>query len=74
MLGIPLPSPQQRRLILGFLNRLAEDPFQSGDYQGKDELGRPLQVKIIGPYALTYWADHAAQEVKVIKIEKARRR
>jgi hypothetical protein len=74
VLGIPAPSLQQRRLILGFLNHLANDPFQTGDYNGKDEVGRSLQIKIIGSHALTYWADHAAQEVKVIKIEKARRR
>jgi hypothetical protein len=74
VLGISAPSSQQRRLILGFLNHLADDPFQTGDYQGKDEVGRVVQVRIIGSHALTYWVDHAAQEVKVIKIEKARRR
>jgi hypothetical protein len=32
-----------------------------------------VQIKIIGDYALTYWADHPVKEVKVTKIELADR-
>jgi len=73
VLATPGPSARTKQSILSFLNRLADDPFQTGDYQDKDEVGRPIQIKIIGPYALTYWADHAVKEVKVIRIEKADR-
>ena len=42
-----------------------------GDYEETDEVGRPVQIKVVGFYALTYWADHAVSEIKVIKVEKA---
>jgi hypothetical protein len=28
-------------------------------------------VKVLGAYAITYWADHPVNEVKVIRIELA---
>jgi hypothetical protein len=68
------PKARESALILGFLDRLAESPFQTGDYEEKDEVGRPVQIKIIGSFALSFWADHVSKEVKVIKIEKADRR
>jgi hypothetical protein len=36
-----------------------------------DDVGRSLEVKIVGPYAITYWADHAVKEIKVINVEPA---
>jgi hypothetical protein len=36
-------------------------------------VGNPVQIKIIGDYALTFWADHAVKEVKVTRIERADR-
>jgi hypothetical protein len=62
-----------RRKILSFLEALGENPTRLGDYQERDELGRPVQIKIIGGVALTYWADHAVKEVKVVRIERADR-
>jgi len=52
---------------------LADNPTKPGDYEERDDAGRPIQIKIVGDYALTYWADHAVREVKVIQIEKADR-
>jgi hypothetical protein len=66
-------SARDREAILRFLEGLAENPFRLGDYQESDQMGRPLQIKIVGKLAFTYWADHAVQEVKVTKIEKADR-
>jgi hypothetical protein len=54
-----------------FLDRLSENPGLTGDYQETDDIGRTVQIKILGDFALTYWADHAVREVKVVKIEKA---
>jgi hypothetical protein len=73
VLRLKRPSRQQRDRILLFLESLAEFPSTLGDYQDRDDIGRPVQIKIIGNIALTYWADHAVKEVKVIKIEAADR-
>ncbi len=47
------------------------DPFRSGDYEELDTHGRPVQIKIVGKYALTFWVDHSEKEIKIIKIESA---
>ena len=67
------PTKREREMILRFLDSLAADPWKGGDYQEQDEAGRPVQIRLVGRFALTYWADHAVKEVKVTKIEKADR-
>lgn len=57
--------------ILKFIRRIAEDPYLPGDFKDSDEIGRPLEVKLVGQYAITYWADHAVKEIKVINVEAA---
>ena len=73
VLSFARPVARDRQRILTFLDSLAHDPFQRGDYEEEDEIGRPIQIKLIGQCALTFWADHAASEVKVTRIEKADR-
>lgn len=67
------PVRAERERILTFLENLAHHPGSHGDYTDHDDAGRSVQIKIIGDYALTYWADHAVKEVKVTNIEKADR-
>jgi hypothetical protein len=67
------PGRAERDQIFQFLESLANEPSRSGDYTERDDAGRSVQIKIVVDFALTYWADHAAKEVKVTKIEKADR-
>jgi hypothetical protein len=67
------PIRMERDRILSFLEALANDPDRPGDYTERDDAGRSVQIKIVGDFALTYWADHAVKEIKVTKIEKADR-
>ena len=60
--------PAWRQQVLRFLESLAADPFQSGDYTERDPTDRILQAKVIGPWAIVYWADHPVGEVKVVQI------
>lgn len=73
VLRLEKPSRHDRGLVLSFLEGLARNPHAKGDYEEQDEVGRTVQIKVLGHYALTYWADHAVREVKVIKIELADR-
>ncbi len=73
ILQIEPPSRGDLDLILAFLESLAGNPGKPGDYEERDEIGRPVQIKIVGSHSLTYWADHAVKEIKVTKIEKADR-
>ena len=74
VLTLEKPAGRDRERIIRFLESLSADPFQPGDYEEKDETGRPIQIKVIGDVALTYWVDHGSQEVKVIRLEKSDRR
>ncbi len=74
ILQLDRPRPSQRQKILAFLEDLAHDPNRKGDYEEKDEVGREVQIKIVGDFALTFWADHAVKEVKITRVEKADRK
>ena len=71
ILSLSRPPAGQRQKIISFLESLSGSPSQIGDYEEKDDIGRPVQIKVIGDYALTFWADHAVSEVKVTRIERA---
>ena len=60
-----------RRLLLKFCDQLQTNPFLEGDYVEKDLTGRPIQLRIVGNWAVTFWADHAVKEVRVLRIEPA---
>jgi hypothetical protein len=72
-LKLARPSRHDRDQLLSFLEALEKNPFQLGDFEEPDDVGRSIQIKIIGAYAVSFWADHAVKEVKVVKIEKADR-
>ena len=73
ILRLTRPAGRDRERVLSFLEKLADNPNTPGDYVERDAVGRPLQIKIVGDYALTYWADHPVNEIKVIHIERADR-
>jgi len=62
---------QEQLLITRLFDELANNPFRSGDYVERDEIGRPMQVLIIGRQAVFFWADHAVKEVKIIDLKPA---
>jgi len=62
---------RQRAELTRFMASLEGSPFQRGDYTERDDVDRPIEVRIIGRYALCYWADHAVREVKVLDLKPA---
>lgn len=63
----------QRSSAAAFIDSLSGDPNKTGDYSERDETGRNLEIKVIGSFAITYWADHAAAEVKVVDVRRVDR-
>jgi len=59
----------QRRRIEDFLSRLTRHPASTGDFAVPTEDGRTHQVKIIGDRLVSFWADHAAREIRLCGIE-----
>jgi hypothetical protein len=64
-------SGRQREKVMQFIRSLADNPNTSGDFSELDDARRTVQVKIIGRYAITFWADHAVSEIKVTHVKAA---
>jgi hypothetical protein len=64
-------SGRQRDEVMRFVRSLAENPNTPGDFSERDQMDRAVQVKIVGRFAVTYWADHAVLEIKVTHIKSA---
>jgi hypothetical protein len=61
----------ERNRILRLLEKLRTDPFLEGDYIESDDIGRPMQVLVVGHHAVVFWADHAVKEVKILDLKPA---
>ena len=64
-------AARNRRGIENFVDSLSGNPFKTGDYTETDAVGRPIQIKILGNFAVAFWADHAVKEIKVVAIVRA---
>jgi hypothetical protein len=58
---------------MSFIRSLAENPRLPGDFTDRDDSLRTRQIKIIGRYAITYWADDPAKAVMVVGVQPADR-
>lgn len=63
-----LPA-KQREKLLRILDSLAHVPNQRGDYREAGASGRIYEVTLSGDLLLTWRADHAAKEVRIVRIE-----
>lgn len=58
-----------REKLLRELDHLARFPAQTGDYKEAGVTSRIYEVKLSGDLLITWWVDHAAKEVRVVRIE-----
>ena len=63
----------QLRQISTFIDGLGRSPKTTGDYTERDDTDRTIEIKVVGQFAITFWADHAAKEIKVVDIRRADR-
>ena len=61
---------RQRELLINALQQLAANPQQRGDYEAKDSTGRPISIKRVEDFFITYWCDNYVNELRVIRIER----
>lgn len=57
--------------LLRLFQQLRANPFVDGDYVERDDIGRLIQVLLIGRHAVVFWADHAVKEVKILDLKSA---
>ena len=65
--------PHDRDHLLRMLDVIANDPFKSGDFTERDISGRDIQGWVSLKFAILYWPDHFAKEVRVAQIRLADR-
>lgn len=58
------------RFIESRLISLGKNPFTAGDFQETNAEGRTVEVLVRGKYMVTFWADHAVKELRVIRLEQ----
>ena len=59
----------ERRFLIRAFDLLAGDPYRRGDYQETSSENREMEVILIAKYILTYWADHAVKELRIVRVE-----
>jgi hypothetical protein len=73
-------SGEASRLLFGSTDRirakvedifsfLAKHPMTKGDFEELTPGGRILQVKVFENVIVTYWADHAVRELRILRCE-----
>lgn len=63
-------SKAGQRRIGRLLDRIKSEPFQAGDLHESDADGRVHEIVLDGDWLVTFWTDHAAKEVRVVRIEE----
>ena len=65
---IALP-PKRRRKAMALIEGLAADPFTEPDLRDNGPSGRTYSILVRDDLLLTYWVDHAAKDLRVLRIE-----
>ena len=61
--------PDQRKLAV-ILEGVKATPFRPGELQERDVQGRVHQVLVAEDWLVTYWPDHAARELRIVRLER----
>ncbi|HXI71358.1 MAG TPA: hypothetical protein VNN22_13460 [Verrucomicrobiae bacterium] len=69
--SLPRWKAAERERLIRFFHKLRTNPFPEGDYTEHDDIGRLLQVFVIGRHAIVFWVDHAIKEVKILDLKPA---
>jgi hypothetical protein len=56
--------------VLQLISSLAENPFQSGKFQVRDSSSRNNEIAVVTGFAVTFWADHAVKELRIVDVSK----
>jgi hypothetical protein len=69
-LAILAADEDERRELLAVCDDLARTPSQRGAEQVIDEAGRTNEVIYTAHFRVTYWADHAVKELRIMDVRR----
>lgn len=61
-------SGRERRLLRLAIEEIARAPLHAPDFSERDQNDRELFTRFFGPFAVTYWIDHAVTEVRIVAV------
>ena len=61
-------STRERRLLRTAIEEIVRTPSKTADLTERDANGRELLTRFFGPFAVTYWIDHAVREVRIVEV------
>jgi len=65
-------SGKRRDVVLSFVRDLSWTFHLGGDIQFKDELSlRPYEVNVVAGFAITWWIDAPANDIRVVDVRPA---
>jgi hypothetical protein len=59
---------RHREELLRIFDALASNPFVESDSTQNDTAGRPCRVKRFGPWTVTFWPEHLANEIHIVDV------
>ena len=60
----------ERRELIEVCEALARSPGRRGTEQVIDDAGRTNEVTYTAHFRVTYWADHAVKEVRIVDVRR----
>ena len=62
-------TKKKQKQLSKILYQLGSYPSQVGDYSFQDDTGRDVQYILLGDYVISFWADHAMKEMRIVEID-----
>ncbi len=59
-----------RQILDDTFRYLADHPHLGGDYQEQNSEGLQREVFLRRNFLVTFWTDHAAKKVRIVRVEK----
>lgn len=69
-LTILAADDDERRELIDVCDALARNPGRRGAEQVIDEVGRTNEVVYTAHFRVTFWADHAVKEVRIMDVRR----
>lgn len=63
-------TKRERKSLLAFFDQLAANPFMESEWTVDDSTGRTHYQCAVSRYLVTFWADHSAREIRIVKLER----
>ena len=69
---LAIASRAEQKQLAVIIDDLKGSPFRQGDLQEPDAQQRVNEILLLGNWLVTFWVDHAAREVRIVRLESSK--